>query len=131
MLSTNIYWPLLAGMGFPDVSVVKNQLAMQKTQVESLGREDPLEEEMATHSRIIAWEELSWWPSESAFHVGDAGSIPDQRTKIPHAVGLLSVCSGALMPERKRTLVFLPEKSLRQRSPEGYSPWGHNESHMT
>ena len=118
-------------MGFPDVSVVKNQLAMQKTQVESLGREDPLEEEMATHSRIIAWEELSWWPSESAFHVGDAGSIPDQRTKIPHAVGLLSVCSGALMPERKRTLVFLHEKSLRQRSPEGYSPWGHNESHMT
>ena len=28
---------------------------MQETQVQSLGGEDPLEEEMATHSRIIAW----------------------------------------------------------------------------
>ena len=69
---------------------VKNQLAMQETHVESLGQEDPLEEEMVTHSRIIAREELSWWSSgkESAFNVGDAGSMPDQRTKIPHAVGL-------------------------------------------
>ena len=29
---------------------------MQETQFHSLGREDPLEEEMATHSRILAWE---------------------------------------------------------------------------
>ena len=34
-------------------------LAMQKTQVLSLGREDPLEEEMATHSSILAWE-IPW-----------------------------------------------------------------------
>ena len=27
----------------------------QKTQVESLGREDPLEKEIATHSSILAW----------------------------------------------------------------------------
>ena len=32
---------------------------MQKTQVQSLGREDPLEEEMATHSSILAWE-IPW-----------------------------------------------------------------------
>ena len=32
---------------------------MQETQVQSLGREDPLEEEMATHSRILAWE-IPW-----------------------------------------------------------------------
>ena len=31
-------------------------------QVRSLGREDPLEEEMATHSRILAWEIL--WTEE-------------------------------------------------------------------
>ena len=57
---------------------------MQEIHIESLGQEDPLEEEMVTHSRIIAREELSWWSSgkESAFNVGDAGSIPDQRTKI-------------------------------------------------
>ena len=28
---------------------------MQETQVQSLGQEDPLEEEMATHSSILAW----------------------------------------------------------------------------
>ena len=32
---------------------------MQKIQVQSLGREDPLEEEMATHSSILAWE-IPW-----------------------------------------------------------------------
>ena len=38
--------------------VRKNPPAMQDTQetwVRSLGREDPLEEEMATHSSILAW----------------------------------------------------------------------------
>ena len=29
---------------------------MQETRVQSLGREDPLEEEMATHSSILAWK---------------------------------------------------------------------------
>ena len=32
---------------------------MQETQVPSLGGEDPLEEEMATHSSILAWE-IPW-----------------------------------------------------------------------
>ena len=39
-------------------SVVKNQPAVQETQemqVRSLGQEDPLEEDMATHSSILAW----------------------------------------------------------------------------
>ena len=42
--------------------VVKNLPAvqeMQETQVRSLGREDPLEEEMATYSSILAWE-IPW-----------------------------------------------------------------------
>ena len=36
--------------------VVKNLPAMQETWVQSLGWEDPLEEEMATHSNILAWK---------------------------------------------------------------------------
>ena len=32
---------------------------MQETRVQSLGREDPLEKEMATHSSILAWE-IPW-----------------------------------------------------------------------
>ena len=32
---------------------------MQETRVQSLGQEDPLEKEMATHSSILAWE-IPW-----------------------------------------------------------------------
>ena len=38
---------------------VKNLPAMQKTQVRSLGREDPLEEGTATHSSVLAWR-IPW-----------------------------------------------------------------------
>ena len=39
--------------------MVKNLSAMQQTQVRSLGQEDPLEKEMATHSSILAWK-IPW-----------------------------------------------------------------------
>ena len=42
--------------GFPGGSVVKNQPAIQEIQVQSLGQEDPLENKMAIHSSILAWE---------------------------------------------------------------------------
>ena len=44
---------------FPGGSVVKNLPAKQETQVQSLGREDPLEIEMATLSSIPAWK-IPW-----------------------------------------------------------------------
>ena len=59
---------------FPDNSAGKNtpakpeiekkrkkriHLPMQKTSVRSLGQEDPLEKEMATHSGMLAWE-ITW-----------------------------------------------------------------------
>ena len=49
-------------MGFPGVSVIKNQLAKAgatKMQVRSLGGEDPLEKETATHSSILV-REIPW-----------------------------------------------------------------------
>ena len=42
-----------------EAQVVKNLRAIQKSQVRSLGREDPLEKGMATHSSILAWE-IPW-----------------------------------------------------------------------
>ena len=39
--------------------MVKNLLAMQETQVRSLGWEDSLEKGMATHSSILAWS-IPW-----------------------------------------------------------------------
>ena len=41
---------------------VKNLPVMQEMWVQSLGWEDPLEKEMATHSSILAWEIP--WPEE-------------------------------------------------------------------
>ena len=38
---------------------VKNLPAVQEMQVQSVGQEDPLEKEVATHSDILAWE-ISW-----------------------------------------------------------------------
>jgi len=39
--------------------MVKNLPAVRETQVRSLGQEDPLEEEMATYSSILAWK-IPW-----------------------------------------------------------------------
>ena len=40
----------------PVAQTVKNLPARQETWVRSLGWEDPLQKEMATHSNILAWE---------------------------------------------------------------------------
>ena len=42
-------------LGFPVAQMAKSPLAMQETWIQSLGWEDPLEEEMATHSSVLAW----------------------------------------------------------------------------
>ena len=49
----------MAGLSHPEKhhpggSMVKNLPVLQEMQVQSLGREDPLEKEIATHSSILA-----------------------------------------------------------------------------
>ena len=54
--------PSIQYTGFPGSTVVRTHLSMwarQEMQVQSLGREEPLEEEMATHSSILAWR-IPW-----------------------------------------------------------------------
>ena len=46
-------------LGFPSDSDGKRLPAMQETWVQSLGQEDPLEKEMATHSSILDWR-IPW-----------------------------------------------------------------------
>ena len=45
--------------------ILKNRPAMRENQVQSLGREDPLEEGVATHSSVLAWrvptDRGAWW----------------------------------------------------------------------
>ena len=50
--TTNLWASLVAQM-------VKTPSTMQETQVQSLGQEDPLEKEMATHFSILAWR-IPW-----------------------------------------------------------------------
>ena len=63
--------------------LVKNLLAVQETQVQSLGWEDPVEKEVAPHSSILAWE--TPWTEET----GGLQSMGSQRighglaTKLP------------------------------------------------
>ena len=71
-------------MGFPVGSVVKNIPANvgNKMWVQSLGREDPLEKEMATHSTILAWE-ISWTAKPGGLlSMGCKGIRHDLVTKI-------------------------------------------------
>ena len=56
-LSVSICLPF--SVGFSGGSMVKNRPAKQEMQVKSLCWEDPLEEEMATHSSILAWK-IPW-----------------------------------------------------------------------
>ena len=46
-------------MGFLVASDSEESASMQETQVQSLGREDPLEKGMATYSSILAWR-IPW-----------------------------------------------------------------------
>jgi len=50
---------------------VKNLPAMQETQVQSLGRKDPLQKEMATHSSILFWR-IPW--TEEPYGLQSMGS---------------------------------------------------------
>ena len=94
--------------------MVKNLPAMQETWVRSLGWENSLEEEMATHSSILAWR-IPWtdrgaW--QAAVH-GVAKSWMHWRRKW------------------QPTPVFLPGESQGQGSLMGCCLWGHTESDTT
>ena len=53
------FQPVTKAKGFPSASAVKNLRAVQETQVQSLSREDPLEEGVITHPSILA-RKIPW-----------------------------------------------------------------------
>ena len=58
-------------MGLPMVAqTVKNPPVMWKTWVQSLDREDPLKEGMATHCNILAWR-IPWTEEPGGLQVHD------------------------------------------------------------
>ena len=56
------HFPLTFGLSWWLSQLVNSLPVMQETRIQSLGREDPLKKEMATHSNIFAWE--SPWTEE-------------------------------------------------------------------
>ena len=70
-----IGYPLQYSWAFLVVQTLQNPPAMQETWVRSLGWEDSLEEEMATHSSICAWKIL--WAEEP----GGLQSIGSQKSR--------------------------------------------------
>ena len=74
----NVFWTVLIGSVLPWWLRIKNPPAMQEAQetlVLLLGGEDPLEEEMAAYSSILAWEIL--WTEE----LGGLQSMGSQRVR--------------------------------------------------
>ena len=65
---------------------VKRLPAMRETQVRSLGREDRLEKEMATHSSILAWK-ISWMEPGRLQSMGSQRIGHDWATSLTHFKG--------------------------------------------
>ena len=64
---------------------VKRLSTMQETRVQSLGQEDPLEKEMATHSSTIAWK-IPWTEEPSRLHV--VHGVAKSRTRLSNFTSL-------------------------------------------
>ena len=89
---------------------------MQETQVRSLGQEDPLEKEMATHSSILAWripwtEELGGLQSTGSQRVRQ-NLVTDNNTKQrpPTALAGQFLPSGEASREAERKMTYLTHK---------------------
>ena len=105
--------------------MVKNLPAVQETQVQSLGWEDPMEKEMATYSSTLAWK-IPW--VEEPGRLKSMGSL-----RVGHDwVTLLSLFT--FMHWRRKwqpTPVLLPGESQGQRSLVGCCLWGRTVSDTT
>ena len=115
---------------------VKCLPAMRETQVRSLGQEDPLEKEMATHSSILAylhsmgsqrvrhdWVTSLHFTSKAYHSAKGFFSSSDSKES-----GRFWVRKILWRREWQPTPVFLPGEFHGQRSLVGSSPWGHKES---
>ena len=104
---------------------LKHLPAMRETWVRSLGWEDPLEKEMATHSSVLAWK-IPW--------MEEPGRLPSMGSlRIGHNWET-SLSLFTFMHWRRKWQpipVFLPGESWGRRSLVGFCLWGRTESNMT
>ena len=67
---------------------------MQEIWVQSLGQEDPLEKEMATHSGVLAWEN----PMDRGALQATVHGIAKSQTQLSNFTFLISKMGGVIMP---------------------------------
>ena len=104
---------------------LKRLPGMWETWVRSLGREDPLEKEMATHSSTLAWR-IPW--REEPGRLQSMGSL-----RVRHD-WTTSLSLFSFMHWRRKwqpTPVLMPGESHGGKSLVGYSPWGRKELDTT
>ena len=82
MYSTVVIWNSIIRNWASLVQTVENLLAMQEVWVRSLGQEDLLEKEMATHSSFLAWR-IPW--------MEEPGSLQSMESKLGMTEWLLSL----------------------------------------
>ena len=121
-------WPRFYGASLM-AQWVKNLPAMQETWQEpcagSLGWEDPLEKEMATHSSVLAWEIL--WTEEPG-RLQSMGLLRS-RSRLSDLTFTFPFRHGRR--KRQPTPVFLPGESQGQGSLVSCHLWGCTELDMT
>ena len=69
---------ILGGWASLLAQMVKNLPTMQETQVQSLGQEDLLEKEMATHSSILTWK-IPWTEDRDIVQEAEIKTIPKKK----------------------------------------------------
>ena len=84
--------------------------AKLETRVRSLGREDPLEKEMATHSRILTWK-IAWAEEPGGLWFMD--DVAKSQTRLSDYNSFL--CSGILIQEFRdsESLICAPGKVIK------------------
>ena len=106
--------------------MVKNLPAMWKTWVQSLGQEDPLEKETATHSRFLAWKSHGW-KRLAGYSPRAAKSGTELKQLSTHAcrVSVPQGCHNKLYKLKSTeisSLTVLETRSLRSRCQQGWLP---------
>ena len=111
------------------VSEMAKNPAMQETWLPSLGREDPLEKRMATHSSILAWRIP--WTEELVGFSPQGCKESDTADHILLTIQMHVHNITAWRRQWQPTPVFLPAESQGRGSLVGCRLWGRTESDMT
>ena len=124
MAQSLFYLGTIYSRNFPD-EMVKHLPTMQETRVQSLGQEDLLEKEMATHSSILAWK-IPWMEEP-----GELQSMGSQRVRHDWATSLSLSIPGNEVEVKSLSGVWLcdpmdhnlPDSSIHGVSPARVLEW--------